>query len=93
MFIGTGKVATPDQAEETHQQIRAWLETNVSAEVARKVRIIYGGSVKANNCKSLIDRPNIDGFLVGGASLLPEFLDIMKVSNYVSIAFLTRSVI
>jgi triosephosphate isomerase len=79
--IGTGKVATPEQAEETHAQIRQWFATNVSIEVARKIRIIYGGSVKANNCKALISCPNIDGFLVGGASLLPEFVDIMKVSK------------
>jgi triosephosphate isomerase len=79
--IGTGKVATPEQAEETHAQIRAWIAENVSARVAREVRIIYGGSVKANNAQILISCPNIDGFLVGGASLLPEFVDIMKVSK------------
>jgi triosephosphate isomerase len=76
--IGTGKVATPEQAEETHSQIRAWIANFVSPVVAREVRIIYGGSVKGNNCKSLISCPNIDGFLVGGASLLPEFVDIIK---------------
>lgn len=79
--IGTGKVATPEQAEETHSQIRQWIATNVSAEVARSVRIIYGGSVKASNAKTLISCPNIDGFLVGGASLLPEFVDIIKVEK------------
>lgn len=77
--IGTGKVATPEQAEETHHDIRQWISIHVSESVADSVRIIYGGSVKANNCKSLIAKPNIDGFLVGGASLLPEFVDIMKV--------------
>jgi len=76
--IGTGKVATPDQAEETHREIRNWIAVNVSPEVAENVRIIYGGSVKASNCKALISCPNIDGFLVGGASLLPEFVDIIK---------------
>lgn len=79
--IGTGKVATPEQAEETHAQIRAWIAENVSPRVAREVRIIYGGSVKASNAQTLISCPNIDGFLVGGASLLPEFVDIMKVSK------------
>jgi len=79
--IGTGKVATPQQAEETHGHIREWIKTNVSAKVAKEVRIIYGGSVKASNCQALISCPNIDGFLVGGASLLPEFVDIMKVSK------------
>lgn len=79
--IGTGKVATPQQAEETHAQIRAWIANNVSPQIANDIRIIYGGSVKANNCKALISCPNIDGFLVGGASLLPEFVDIMKVEK------------
>jgi len=76
--IGTGVTATPAQAEETHKDIRAWLAANVSTEVARKTRIIYGGSVKASNAKELIACPNIDGFLVGGASLLPEFVDVIK---------------
>ena len=76
--IGTGKVATPAQAEETHAEIRAWLATAVGQDVASKVRILYGGSVKGNNCRELIACPNIDGFLVGGASLLPEFVDIIK---------------
>ena len=81
--IGTGKVATPEQAEETHKQIREWVSAHVSPAVARAVRIIYGGSVKGANCKSLISCANIDGFLVGGASLLPEFIDIIKVSTSV----------
>eukprot|EP01038_Epipyxis_sp_PR26KG_P006903 gene6903-9455_t len=75
--IGTGKVATPEQAEATHKDIRDWLAANVSVEVAEATRILYGGSVKGNNCASLISCPNIDGFLVGGASLLPEFVDII----------------
>jgi triosephosphate isomerase (TIM) len=79
--IGTGKVATPEQAEETHRNIRAWFAANVSPSVADNIRIVYGGSVKGNNCKALIACPNIDGFLVGGASLLPEFVDIIKVSK------------
>ena len=78
--IGTGKVATPEQAQQTHLEIRQWLANNVSPAVAENTRILYGGSVKANNCKALISCPDIDGFLVGGASLLPEFVDIMKVS-------------
>ena len=79
--IGTGKVATPEQAEETHREIRSWIGANVSTSVAESVRIIYGGSVKGSNCKSLIDCPNIDGFLVGGASLLPEFVQIIKCTS------------
>jgi len=79
--IGTGVTASPAQAEETHANIRAWLTTNVSAEVAKAVRIIYGGSVKGSNSIELISCPNIDGFLVGGASLLPEFVDIIKCTS------------
>eukprot|EP00416_Gambierdiscus_australes_P036290 CAMPEP_0171093264 /NCGR_PEP_ID=MMETSP0766_2-20121228/38979_1 /TAXON_ID=439317 /ORGANISM="Gambierdiscus australes, Strain CAWD 149" /LENGTH=249 /DNA_ID=CAMNT_0011551683 /DNA_START=51 /DNA_END=800 /DNA_ORIENTATION=- len=78
--IGTGKVATPDQAEETHANIRKFLETKVGAEVAAKVRIQYGGSVSPENCADLISKPNIDGFLVGGASLKPTFMDIITKS-------------
>jgi len=76
--IGTGKVATPEQAEETHKQLRSWISDHVSPEVANDVRIIYGGSVNGKNCTDLVVCPNIDGFLVGGASLKPEFLDIIK---------------
>lgn len=79
--IGTGRVATPEQAEETHREIRQWIAENIGAEVATALRILYGGSVKANNCKTLMACPNVDGFLVGGASLLPEFVDIMKVTE------------
>merc|ERR1712228_960207 len=75
--IGTGKVATPDQAEETQAAIRAYLKEAVSAEVADKVRIQYGGSVTPDNCADLISKPDIDGFLVGGASLKPSFMDII----------------
>lgn len=81
--IGTGKVATPEQAEETHKACRGWISTNVSPEVAEAVRIIYGGSVSGKNCADLIKCPNIDGFLVGGASLKPEFVDIIKCTTAV----------
>ena len=78
--IGTGKVATAQQAEDTHAAIRLWLAANVSPIVAESTRIIYGGSVKASNAGELIACSNIDGFLVGGASLKPEFADIIRVS-------------
>lgn len=67
--IGTGKVATPDQAQEVHVAVRDWLKKNVSDEVASKTRIIYGGSVNGGNCAELAKKDDIDGFLVGGASL------------------------
>ncbi|KAF9551334.1 triosephosphate isomerase [Mortierella hygrophila] len=74
--IGTGKVATPDQAQEVHKNIRAWLKENVSAEVAEATRIMYGGSVNGGNAATLAKEEDIDGFLVGGASLKPEFVTI-----------------
>ncbi|KAL3647322.1 Triosephosphate isomerase, cytosolic [Castilleja foliolosa] len=76
--IGTGKVASPAQAQEVHFELRKWLNKNVSAEVAASTRIIYGGSVNGGNCKELAGQPDLDGFLVGGASLKPEFIDIIK---------------
>ncbi|XP_077231122.1 triosephosphate isomerase, chloroplastic-like [Tasmannia lanceolata] len=77
--IGTGKVATPQQAQEVHVAIRDWLKKNVSAEVASKTRIIYGGSVNGSNCAELAKQEDIDGFLVGGASLKgPEFATIVN---------------
>ncbi|KAI5480814.1 hypothetical protein MNV49_007224 [Pseudohyphozyma bogoriensis] len=78
--IGTGKVATPQQAQETHAAIRKYLADEISAEVAENTRIIYGGSVSAKNAKELATQPDIDGFLVGGASLKPEFVEIIKRS-------------
>lgn len=75
--IGTGKVATPEQAEEVHADLRRLLTERYSAGLAEKVRILYGGSVKAGNAAELIGQPNIDGALVGGASLKAEdFLGI-----------------
>ncbi|XAR60593.1 Triose-phosphate isomerase [Bertholletia excelsa] len=76
--IGTGKVATPAQAQEVHSELRKWLEVNAGAEVADSTRIIYGGSVNGANCKELAAQPDVDGFLVGGASLKPEFIEIIK---------------
>ncbi|KAK7345490.1 hypothetical protein VNO77_16094 [Canavalia gladiata] len=77
--IGTGKVATPQQAQEVHVAVRDWLKKNVSAEVASKTRIIYGGSVNGSNSAELAKQEDIDGFLVGGASLKgPEFATIVN---------------
>lgn len=78
--IGTGKVATPEQAQETHKEIRAWIAANVSPEAGEATRIIYGGSVNGKNAANLGSEPDIDGFLVGGASLKPEFLDIIAAA-------------
>ncbi|THU97760.1 Triosephosphate isomerase [Dendrothele bispora CBS 962.96] len=76
--IGTGKVATPQQAQDTQKDIRTYLSTAVSPAVAESTRIIYGGSVNGANCKELATLPDVDGFLVGGASLKPEFVDIVN---------------
>jgi len=70
--IGTGKTATPEQAEEVHQFIRERLERLYSREIAESIRIQYGGSVTPENIKGLIRQENIDGALVGGASLKSE---------------------
>lgn len=79
--IGTGKVATSAQAQEAHANIRSFLGKAVSAAVAESTRIIYGGSVTASNCKELATQPDVDGFLVGGASLKPEFVDIINAKK------------
>ncbi len=76
--IGTGKVATAEQAQEAHAAIRSWLRSNVSGAVADATRIIYGGSVNAANSTGLVGQTDIDGFLVGGASLKPEFIEIIR---------------
>lgn len=76
--IGTGKVASTEQAQEVHKAIREWLKQNVSAKAAEETRIIYGGSVSEKNSVDLSKQPDIDGFLVGGASLKPAFVDIIN---------------
>ena len=79
--IGTGVVATPQQAEEVHADLRRLLETRYNSEVASAVRIQYGGSVNAENAASLLSMPNIDGALVGGASLKADgFLVIVAAA-------------
>jgi triosephosphate isomerase len=76
--IGTGRVATPAQAEEVHRDLRKLLEARYNAEVAAAIRIQYGGSVKPDNAAELLAQPNIDGALVGGASLkAADFLAIV----------------
>ncbi|OGP91004.1 MAG: triose-phosphate isomerase [Deltaproteobacteria bacterium RBG_16_47_11] len=70
--IGTGKTATPEQAEEVHRFIREKVEKLYSREVSEEIRIQYGGSVTPDNVKGLMKQPNIDGALVGGASLKAE---------------------
>lgn len=79
--IGTGLVATPEQASEVHSTIRLWLDSDVSEQACNNTRIIYGGSVTDENCAEIIAMPDIDGFLVGGASLKPAFKVILEACN------------
>lgn len=81
--IGTGKAATPEQANAVHaQHIRALLAELYSSEVANQLRIQYGGSVTAANAESLMKQPDIDGALVGGASLKPtDFAAIVRAAS------------
>lgn len=80
--IGTGKTATKEQAEAVHQFIRELLGKIFSPEVAGQIRIQYGGSVKPDNAAELLAQPNIDGALVGGASLkVDDFVAIIKAAT------------
>lgn len=77
--IGTGKTATSDQAQEMHAHIRSLLAGKYGETVANNVSILYGGSVKASNAKEIFGKPDVDGGLVGGASLLAdEFISIIN---------------
>jgi triosephosphate isomerase len=80
--IGTGRTATPDQAQEVHQFIRQWLRAQFGGPTAQAVRVLYGGSVKPDNVRDLMSKPDIDGALVGGASLKPHsFLPIVRFNE------------
>jgi len=79
--IGTGLTATPEQAQETHAAIRKYLGEIAGAEVAENTRILYGGSASGATAPGLSAKPDIDGFLVGGASLKPEFADIVNCNG------------
>jgi triosephosphate isomerase len=77
--IGTGKTASSAQAQEMHAHLRAVLASRYGALVANNISILYGGSVKANNAKELFSQPDVDGGLVGGASLIAEeFITIIR---------------
>ena len=78
--IGTGKTATPEIAEEAHHMIRAEVRQRFGEDRASKIRILYGGSVKPDNVKSLMAKDEIDGVLVGGASLDPA--SFAAIVNY-----------
>ena len=78
--IGTGRTASPEQAQQMHASIRGWLKTNSGSEIAADLRILYGGSVKPENISELMNCEDIDGALVGGASLDAE--SFARIVNY-----------
>jgi triosephosphate isomerase len=78
--IGTGRTATPDQAQQMHAFIRGWLKERFGGKVADNLRILYGGSVKPENISDLMRQADIDGALVGGASL--EADSFARIVNY-----------
>ncbi len=83
--IGTGKVATPEQAEEVHAELRKIIAKRYNESLAQGVIIQYGGSVKPDNAQALLGQPNIDGALVGGAALkADDFLGIIAGAAAVS---------
>ncbi|XP_014215284.1 triosephosphate isomerase isoform X2 [Copidosoma floridanum] len=79
--IGTGRTATPQQAQEVHNKLRHWFQKNISPSVADSLRIMYGGSVTADNARDLAKEKDIDGFLVGGASLKKDFVKIVNAKQ------------
>ena len=79
--IGTGVTASPEQAQEMHAFIRASIESKYGPAVSQAIQILYGGSMKADNAKSLFTKPDVDGGLVGGASLEAKgFLAIIEAA-------------
>lgn len=77
--IGTGKTASTEQAQEMHAHLRSILAGQYGAAVSDQISILYGGSVKANNAKELFSCPDVDGGLVGGASLVADdFIQIIR---------------
>ena len=80
--IGTGVTASPDQAESAHAHIRKWVAERYNSAFSDRIRILYGGSVKPDNAETLMQQPNVDGALVGGASLKPElFVPIIDAAK------------
>lgn len=83
--IGTGETATPDQAQEMHEMIREVLAEFYNSETAGSIRILYGGSMKPHNAEELLSQPDVDGGLIGGASLKADsFTDIIEIADKLS---------
>ncbi|MCA8956885.1 MAG: triose-phosphate isomerase, partial [Planctomycetes bacterium] len=80
--IGTGEVATLEQIGAAHACIRKFLAAKIEAEIAQTVRVLYGGSVKPDNAAAIMALPDVDGLLVGGASLKPDtFIPIVEFDS------------
>ena len=80
--IGTGKVATPEQAQEVHAFIRGWLESRYDKSTSQKMRLLYGGSMKPSNAQELLAQADIDGGLIGGAALdANSFIDLVTAAR------------
>ncbi|MCK4340017.1 MAG: triose-phosphate isomerase [Candidatus Cloacimonetes bacterium] len=80
--IGTGRTATPEIAEQAHKFIRDWISQKFGKNIAAEISILYGGSIKVSNIRDLIAQEDIDGGLIGGASLkLEDFKEIIKISE------------
>lgn len=80
--IGTGVTASPEQAESAHEHLRKWLARRYNPAFSEKTRILYGGSVKPDNAETLLGQPNVDGALVGGASLKSaSFVPIIRAAE------------
>ncbi len=80
--IGTGKAATAQMAQEVHQFIRSWISDNYDPEVAQQTHILYGGSMKPANIAQLINQPDIDGGLIGGAALeVDSYWEMVKIAE------------
>lgn len=83
--IGSGESATPEQAQQMHEMIRAVLEDLFTEESANEIRILYGGSMKPHNAEKLLSEPDVDGGLIGGASLeAGSFTDIIEIADHLS---------
>jgi triosephosphate isomerase len=84
--IGTGQVASPEQAQEVCAALRAVIEAKLGADAAQRTRVLYGGSVKSGNIASFMREPDVDGALVGGASLVvDEFAAIIRFQKHVGV--------
>lgn len=80
--IGTGRTATTEQAQSMHASIRGWWSERFGADAAERVSILYGGSCKPSNAEELFSQPDVDGGLIGGASLeVADFLELVRISD------------